>query len=481
MNKPNVGTFLGHPKGLFLLFGTEMWERFSYYGMRAILVLYLVDLVERGGLGFSRADALSLYGTFTMLVYLTPLIGGWLADNHLGQRRSIIIGGVLMALGQFALGTPHHFVEGFEIEMFYIGLGLLVCGNGLFKPNISTMVGDLYNEGDHRRDGAFTIFYMGINLGAAFAPLVVGTIAEKAEWQYGFVAAGVGMVISVVMQLTFGKKYLGDIGIVPAAKLAQQSSESNKKEPLTAEERDRIKVIFIMGVFTIIFWAGFEQAGGLMNLFANEYTDRMIGAFEVPASWFQSVNAIFIVIFAPIIASIWVKMGDNEPTSPVKFALALVLLAIGFFFMIGATLQQGGDASVKTSMIWLIMAYLFHTLGELCLSPIGLSMVTKLAPLRLASLLMGIWFFFTALANKVAAFVGSFIGEGNEAANNALAIFSGIAITAIVSGIIMYMISGKLVDWMHGAEGQHTDSVEEKLEEELEVTAAHEGVSKQHS
>ncbi|TPH17209.1 peptide MFS transporter [Litorilituus lipolyticus] len=481
MNKPNVGTFLGHPKGLFLLFGTEMWERFSYYGMRAILVLYLVDLVERGGLGFTRGDALSLYGTFTMLVYLTPLIGGWLADNILGQRRSIIIGGVLMALGQFALGTPHAYVQGMELEMFYLGLALLVCGNGLFKPNISTMVGDLYNEGDHRRDGAFTIFYMGINLGAAIAPLIVGTIAEKGEWQYGFVAAGVGMVISVIMQLTFGKKYLGDIGVEPAAKLALKNSTSDKKEPLTAEERDRIKVIFIMGVFTIIFWAGFEQAGGLMNLFANEYTDRMIGAFEVPASWFQSVNAIFIVIFAPIIASVWVKMGDNEPTSPVKFALALILLAVGFFFMIGATLQQGGDVSVKTSMIWLILAYLFHTLGELCLSPIGLSMVTKLAPLRLASLLMGIWFFFTALANKVAAFVGSFIGEGNEAANNALAIFSGIAITAIVSGIIMYMISGKLVDWMHGAEGTHTDNIEEKLEEELEVTATHEGVSKQHS
>ncbi len=481
MNKPNVGTILGHPKGLFLLFGTEMWERFSYYGMRAILVLYLVDLVERGGLGFTRGDALSLYGTFTMLVYLTPLIGGWLADNHLGQRRSIIIGGVLMAAGQFTLGIPHKFIAGMEIEFFYIGLALLVCGNGLFKPNISTMVGDLYNEGDHRRDGAFTIFYMGINLGAAMAPLVVGTIAEKGAWQYGFVAAGVGMVISVVMQLTLGRRYLGDIGVEPAAKRALTSSKSQKKEPLTSEERDRIKVILVMGVFTIIFWAGFEQAGGLMNLFANEYTDRMIGSFEVPASWFQAVNAIFIVIFAPIIASVWIKMGDNEPTSPVKFALALFLLAIGFIFMIGATLQQGGDVSVKTSMMWLVMAYLFHTLGELCLSPIGLSMVTKLAPLRLASLFMGIWFGFTALANYIAAFVGSFIGEGNEAAGNAMAIFSGIAITAIISGIIMYFYSGKLVDWMHGAEGKHTDSIEEKLEEELEVTATHEGAAKLHN
>ncbi|PAJ73485.1 dipeptide/tripeptide permease [Pseudoalteromonas sp. NBT06-2] len=469
---PKTGDFLGHPKGLFLLFGTEMWERFSYYGMRAILVLYLVDLVERGGLGFTRVDALSLYGTFTMLVYLTPLVGGWLADNILGQRKSIIIGGILMALGQFTLGTPHEFVAGFEREMFYAGLALLICGNGLFKPNISTMVGDLYDDGDHRRDGAFTIFYMGINLGAAIAPIVVGTIAEKIAWQYGFIAAGVGMIISVIMIHILGNKYLGNIGVVPAAVVSQENSKSDKKEPLTSEERDRIKVIFIMSAFTIIFWAGFEQAGGLMNIFANDYTDRMIGAFEVPASWFQSVNAIFIVLFAPIIATIWVKMGPNEPTSPVKFAFGMFFLAIGFLFMIGATMQQGGDVTVKTSMSWLIFAYLFHTLGELCLSPIGLSMVSKLAPMRLASMLMGIWFLFTAMANKVAAFVGSFIGEGADSVDNAMAIFAGIAITATVSGIILYLISGKLVDWMHGAEGNTEHTEEENLEAELEITAA---------
>jgi POT family proton-dependent oligopeptide transporter len=480
MNKPiPQGDLFGHPKGLFLLFGTEMWERFSYYGMRAFLVFYLSAETMKGGIGWTHADAISVYGTFTMLVYITPLLGGWLADNVLGQRKSIIIGGLVMAAGQFTLAIPHAYIPGMEVAFLYLGLGLLVAGNGLFKPNISTMVGDLYAEGDHRRDGAYTIFYMGINLGAAFAPLIVGTIAETINYQYGFIAAGIGMLISVVMQLSLSNKYLGDIGVVPAAKRpdAQIQQADGSKAPLTKEEFDRIKVIFIMGVFTIVFWAGFEQAGGLMNIYAKEYTDRDLFGFEVPATWFQSVNAIFIVIFAPIIASIWIKMGSNEPNSPIKFALGLVFLAIGFGFMIGATLQQGGDVSVKTSMMWLILAYLFHTLGELCLSPIGLSMVTKLAPLRLASLMMGLWFGFTALANKVASFVGQFVGEGEAQVNNAFNIFAGIAITAIISAVIMYFLSGTLVRWMHGAEGPAPKSAEEKTDEEIGVTAEHEGMA----
>lgn len=467
LNKP-TGDILGHPKGLFLLFGTEMWERFSYYGMRAILVLYLVSLTENGGLGWSNSDALHLYANYAFLVYLTPLLGGWLADNVIGQRKAIIIGGILMAAGQFMLGTPHQFIPGHELTFFYGGLALLIAGNGLFKPNISTMVGDLYEEGDHRRDGAFTIFYMGINLGAALAPLIVGTIAEKIQWQYGFLAAGTGMVIGIILQASLSKKYLGDIGVEPAAKRAN-ANNNGKKEPLTSIELDRIKAIFVMGAFTIIFWAGFEQAGGLMNLFANEYTDRWVMGFEVPATWFQSINAIFIVIFAPIIAAFWIKLDDKEPPSPVKFAIALLLLSIGFVFMIGATIEQGGDITVKTSMMWLIMAYLFHTLGELCLSPIGLSMVTKLAPLRLASVMMGIWFFFTAMANYVAGFVGSLIGEGAESANNAMAIFSGIAITSVISAALMYAVSGKLIAWMHGAEVPASHTLEEAIEEEISI------------
>ncbi|WP_418357242.1 peptide MFS transporter [Shewanella basaltis] len=483
-----AGTMFGHPKGLFLLFTTELWERFSYYAMRAILVLYLVDKVQSEGghgLGWTQADAISLYGTFTGLVYLTPLLGGWLADTYLGQRKAIYIGGFLMAAGQFLLGTPHAWVPGMELEMFYLGLGTLILGNGLFKPNISTMVGDLYQEGDHRRDGAFTIFYMGINVGAFLSGIVVGFVvaAYDGNFQAGFICAGIGMIVSLIIQFFFAQKLLGDIGTVPAAKLEQSKNEAKgevRKEPLTQVERDRIKVIMVMGLFTIIFWAGFEQAGGLMNLFTNDFTDRMIGSWEVPTTWFQSLNAMFIVLFAPVIASIWVKLGKNEPNSPVKFALGLFFLAIGFLFMIGAVLEMGGDASVKSSMWWLVGAYFFHTMGELCLSPIGLSMVTKLAPLRIVSLMMGAWFLFIAAANKIGGLVGSLIGHGGaveEQLANAMAIFAGIAITAVISGIILYLMSDKLVDWMHGAESKH-DSEEQALEEEIAVTAEHEAIKR---
>ncbi|MDD8059579.1 MULTISPECIES: peptide MFS transporter [Shewanella] len=482
------GTMFGHPKGLFLLFTTELWERFSYYAMRAILVLYLVDKVQTEGghgLGWTQADAISLYGTFTGLVYLTPLIGGWLADAHLGQRKAIYIGGFLMAAGQFLLGTPHAWVPGMEIEMFYLGLGTLILGNGLFKPNISTMVGDLYEEGDHRRDGAFTIFYMGINVGAFLSGIVVGSVvaAYDGNFQAGFICAGIGMIASLIIQFFFAQKLLGDIGTVPAAKLEQSKNEAKgevRKEPLTKVERDRIKVIMVMGLFTIIFWAGFEQAGGLMNLFTNDFTDRMIGSWEVPTTWFQSLNAMFIVLFAPVIASIWIKLGKNEPNSPVKFALGLFFLAVGFLFMIGAVLEMGGDASVKSSMWWLVGAYFFHTMGELCLSPIGLSMVTKLAPLRIASLMMGAWFLFIAAANKIGGLVGSLIGHGGaveEQLANAMAIFAGIAITAVISAIILYLMSDKLVDWMHGAESK-LDTEEQVLEEEIAVTAEHEAIKR---
>ncbi|CCQ09379.1 Di/tripeptide permease YjdL [Pseudoalteromonas luteoviolacea B = ATCC 29581] len=471
---PKTGDFLGHPKGLFLLFGTEMWERFGYYGMRAILVLYLVALTQDGGFGWSNADALSLYGTFTMAVYITPLFGGWLADNVLGQRKAIIIGGFLMAAGHFIMGIPHSVVAGQEENVFYLGLALLCAGNGLFKPNISTMVGDLYSEGDKRRDGAFTIFYMGINLGGALGPLVAGYVATVAGWQAGFIAAGIGMVISVILQMVLSQKYLGDIGKIPSAKLSQQQSQSNSKEPLSKVEKDRIKVIFTMSVFSIIFWMGFEQAGGLMNIFANDYTNRMLMGFEVPASWFQSLNSIFIIVFAPIVAMIWLKLDKREPNSPVKFAIALVFLALGFLTMMLALITEGGDGNtMQISMMWLVLFYLFHTLGELCLSPIGLSMVSKLAPLRLASMLMGIWFLCTAVANKIAGLVGSFIGEGEAAVENAMSIFIGLGATALLSAGIMYFLSDKLVDWMHGAEGGHEPATQEHvLAEELEVTAA---------
>ncbi|MGB0894778.1 MAG: peptide MFS transporter [Parashewanella sp.] len=482
------GTMFGHPKGLFLLFTTELWERFSYYAMRAILVLYLVDKVQSEGghgLGWNTSDAISLYGIFTGLVYLTPLMGGWIADNFLGQRKTIMIGGALMAIGQFTLALPHAWVPGMETTFFYLGLFTLIIGNGLFKPNISTMVGDLYQEGDHRRDGAFTIFYMGINVGAFLSGIVVGFVvaAYDGNYQMGFLAAGIGMVLSLIIQMMFAQKLLGDIGTVPAAKLEKERNAAQgqvRKEPLTKVERDRIKVIMVMGLFTIVFWAGFEQAGGLMNLFTNDFTDRMIGSWEVPTTWFQSLNAMFIVIFAPVIASIWIKLGSKEPNSPVKFALGLFFLAVGFLFMIGAVLEMGGDASVKSSMWWLVGAYFFHTIGELCLSPIGLSMVTKLAPMRIMSLMMGAWFLFIAAANYIGGLVGSLIGHGGaveEQLANAMSIFAGIAITSVVSAIILYFMSDKLVDWMHGAESDdHVHTQSEAIEEEYAVTAEHEAL-----
>ncbi|MGF1900803.1 peptide MFS transporter [Aliivibrio sifiae] len=446
----NNKTLMGHPQGLFLLFGTELWERFSYYAMRAILVLYLTDRTINGGLGWTVKDALSLYGTYTALMYITPLIGGWLADNYLGQRKSLLIGGFLMVVGQFTLALPHNLLP-FSVEaLFYVGLGFLIAGNGLFKPNVSTMVGDLYQDGDNRRDGAFTIFYMGINLGSLLAGVVSGSVTGIWGWKAGFAAAGIGMIISLIIQTLFAQRFLGDIGVRPAAHIAKENAQGKSHNVLSKIEIDRLKVIMVMGLFVIVFWAGFEQAGGLMNIYSQQYTDRMIGSFEVPAAWFQSLNPFFIIVCAPLIAMLWVKLGPKEPSSPIKFALALFFLAIGFLCMVGAVMEQGGDLTVKTSMYWLVGAYFFHTLGELCLSPIGLSLVTKLAPLRLASLMMGTWFGFNAISNYIAGIVGSHVET-----LGALDIFAGIAITATISGVLLLAISGTLIRWMHGAEKAH--------------------------
>ncbi|NQZ24875.1 MAG: peptide MFS transporter [Colwellia sp.] len=478
MTTPNAGTLFGHPKGLFLLFGTEMWERFGYYGMRALLVLYLIASTQDGGFGWTNQEALRLYGFFTMAVYLTPVIGGWLADNYIGQRKAIIWGGLIFSLGYFTLGIPKSMIVGMEETVFYLGLALIIIGNGLFKANVSSLVGELYEEGDHRRDGAFTIFYMGINLGAFLAPITVGVLGETVNWHYGFILAGCGMLIGLTLQLTLANKYLGDIGVEPSAK--RTKGEQKADAPLTPQDIDRMKVILIMSMFSVIFWAGFEQAGGLFTIYASDFTDRTIFGFEIAASSFQSLNAMFIIMLAPFVASTWVKMGSNEPTSPKKFALAMLFLALGFFVMLWATMVQGGDVAVKVSMLFLVFAYLFHTLGELCLSPIGLSMVTKLAPLKFTSLLMGIWFFFTALSNWLAAFIGSFVGEGEEMVNNAANIFMGVGIGALITGLIIYLSAGKLVEWMHGAEGESSHDLESKIEEEISVTGTHEGISETH-
>jgi len=474
------------PKGLFLLFFVEMWERFSYYGMRALLVLYMVKSLQ-----FTTEKASHVYGWYTGLVYLTPLLGGYISDRYLGQRKAILIGGILMALGHFAMAFP-------PMPFFYGAMILLMLGNGFFKPNISTVVGSLYEENDPRRDGGFTIFYMGINVGAFFSPLVCGALGEKIGWHYGFGAAGVGMVLGLAMYLWGQKALLGDKCMKPASPqtdywvpivmvaamvmfliggalefngyvisgaipgwakglaavavligLAYSYASKPVKSELTHVEKQRIAVIFIMVFFAVFFWTAFEQAGSSLTLFADKETNRNLTlfgwSFLVPASWFQSLNPLFIVLLAPFFSGMWVKLAETqkEPSSPVKFAIALGLLAVGFVVMIAAAAayQQSGPVS----MLWLVCAYLFHTLGELCLSPVGLSLVTKLAPVQFGSLMMGVYF----LSSVAAGFVGGRLA-GNYDAINHVNFYMIPTATGLGAAILLLMITPKLRKWMHG-------------------------------
>ncbi|MFM2102472.1 MAG: transporter YclF [Bacteroidota bacterium] len=447
----------GHPKGLYLLFATEMWERFSYYGMRGLLTLYLTKATIEGGLGFDDANAGLIYGIYTGLVYLTPIFGGWLADNILGQRKSITLGGILMALGQICL-----FMSSSEqIVMFYAGLILLIIGNGFFKPNISTVVGQLYPPGDNRKDSAFTIFYMGINLGAFLAPLVCGYLAEDIfavkdaagkitayGFNYGFLAAGIGMIIGQILFNSLGQTYLGDLGKEPGAKL--QKANAAAQTPLTQEEKQRMNVIVIMMLFNIFFWAGFEQAGSSISLYTDRFIDRTIGDWTIPTSWFQSVNPLFIVLLGPLFTMLWTftSRKNKEPNSIVKMGLGMILLGLGFFLMIGAALQRGGDIAdqaIKANVMWLVGTYLIHTMGELCLSPVGLSLVTKLAPLRLGSLMMGVWFLSSFIANFLSGYLVQFF-----ASMGAMTIFAIISTVVIVLGGIVLFLSNRLLKLMHG-------------------------------
>ncbi|WP_461489575.1 peptide MFS transporter [Pontibacter sp. HJ8] len=453
---------LKHPKGLYLLFFTELWERFSYYGMRGLLMLYLTKTALEGGLGYSVAEAALIYGYFTGFVYFTPIIGGWLADKYLGHRRAILIGGVLMALGQFSLfSTPY-----VGVEMTYLGLLLLIIGNGFFKPNISSIVGNLYAQGDPRRDSAFTIFYMGINIGAFLAPLVCGYLAEdyfatKAVvdgvekvtnygFQYGFLAAGIGMVIGQIVFNTLGPKLLGDLGLKPVkAENDALTGKPAKAAKLTKEEIDRVSVIFIISIFVIFFWAGFEQAGSSLTVYTDRYIDREVFGFLIPTSWFQSVNPLFIVLFAPLTANLWLYLAKRgkDLSIPTKMGLGMILLGLGFFFMVGAVMERGGveDATVKASIGWLLATYFFHTIGELCLSPIGLSMVTRLAPVTLVSMLMGVWFLAPFVAQIAGGYIASYVEE-----LGAMTIFSAIGVFVIIAGLILVALTRKLMHMMHG-------------------------------
>jgi POT family proton-dependent oligopeptide transporter len=500
----------GHPKGLYVLFATEFWERFSYYGMRAIFVLFMTDKLL-----FDKAYASNIYGSYTGLVYLTPLIGGYVADRYWGNRKSIFVGGILMALGQFVLFACATVGRGSGIveTLLWTGLALLIFGNGFFKPNISTMVGQLYPESQSsKKDSAYTIFYMGINAGAFLSPLICGYLGEKIDFKWGFFAAGVGMIISLVIFYFTKDKYVishtgEQLGIQPNKakdvrpdEVAVQGFGTQQviitiaaivglfslihfgfgvdiwgsliysmtvvgplaiitDKSLSKIEKSRLTVIIIIMLFVIFFWMCFEQAGASLTFFANEQTDRHVFGWEMPASYFQSFNPIFIVILAPIFAGLWGSLGKRgiEPPAPMKQALGLGLLAAGFLFISFGT---STDAAVKVSIIWLTGLYFLHTVGELFLSPIGLSMVNKLTPGRFTSLMMGIWFLAIATGNKLAGTMSSlypdptatgpkpvFLGITIDNLHTYFMIFVGFAGAA---AIILFLLSFKLRKMMHG-------------------------------
>ncbi len=439
----------GHPVGLYVLFFTEMWERFSYYGMRAILVLYLVAETQgsNAGLGWTNGEALALYGWYTMLVYVMSIPGGWIADKFLGQKKSVLYGGILLVAGHSILAVE-------QMWAFYSGLGLIICGVGMLKPNISTMVGGLYKQGDIRRDKGFTIFYIGINIGAFLSSLIVGYVGEVHGWHYGFGLAGIGMALGL-LQYLLGQKHLMHVGNFLGASENIEEKEAMKK-PLTKIETDRIVVLFISFLLVIVFWGAFEQAGGLMNIYAKENTNRMLMGWEVPASWFQSLNAMFIIFLGTSVAAYWAmrKLKGKVSTSLFKMILGLIIMGTGFFFMSAASAEF--ESTGSSAMYWLVLAYLFHTVGELCISPVALSYITKLAPLKYASLMMGVYFAMTGFGNKLAGILGESASKFGE-----FTIFTGIAAFCVIFGLLVLVFRKKLEALTHGAEDNERTMHEE--------------------
>ncbi|SHJ05014.1 peptide MFS transporter [Algibacter luteus] len=492
--KPHQKELFGQPIGLYILFLTEMWERFSYYGMRALLVLYMTTQTmgdDRGpGLGWSNQEALALYGWYTMLVYVMSIPGGMIADKIIGQKRAVLYGAIILCLGHGVLVLT-------DIWAFYTGLGLVILGVGLLKPNISTMVGGLYKQGDIRRDKGFSIFYIGINLGSLLATLTVGLVVAEWGWHAGFGLAGVVMVIGLLNYIA-GQKYLTEVGnFIPSTNDENEVSYGDLysklfsspkqlmfagillvasligwytmgwsygllflfltaiasllmmiyKELDTQIFKDRFLVLLLSFIMVIIFWGAFEQAGGLMNLYTETNTNRMLFGWEIPTVMFQSLNAGFIIIFATGVASVWAKrkLKGKEASSLFKMALGIIIMGFGFLFMVFAAMEF--DKSGTSSMIWLVLAYLFHTIGELCISPVALSFITKLAPVKYASLMMGVYFAATGLGNKVAGIVGESASEFGE-----LTIFSGIVIFTVIIGLLFILILKPLKRLTHGAE-----------------------------
>ncbi len=430
-------TLFGHPAGLYVLFFTELWERFSYYGMRALFTLFLVARTTDAnpGFGWSHADALALYGWYTMLVYVASIPGGWIADRWLGQKRTVTIGGALLCVGHAVLALN-------SVTTFYLGCLFIICGVGCLKPNISTMVGALYTARDERRDLGFYIFYMGINIGGFLAPILCGYVGETINWHYGFGLAAIGMFIGQAVYL-WGQRYLHGIGERPA----RTESLSHPRAPLTAIERDRIKVLVISFALIILFWGAFEQAGGLMNLYAFEKTDRLLGPFEIPASLFQSINSFFIITLATAVGAFWYrrKLAGKEASSLFKMATGLIIMALGFAFMSAAAVEYRMRGI--SSMHWLVLAYLFHTVGELCASPVSLSYITKLAPARYVSIIMGLNMAAMGIGNKLAGMLGEQAQQYGD-----LFIFTSIAVIWSLIGFLIIALIRPLNRLAHGAE-----------------------------
>jgi len=518
MSQPSVPG--KHPKGLYVLFATEMWERFNYYGMRAILILFMTQ-----ALLYSDAYASNLYGSYISLIYLTPLIGGYIADRYWGNKRSIIVGGLVMAIGEFILfgcASTYNTSPGLSTLLFFSGLGFMIAGNGFFKPNISSLVGQLYPKGDTRIDAAYTIFYMGINIGAGLGPILCGWVGETgnpADFKWSFVVGGIGMLISVIIQKLYQSKYVltpegKPLGGTPEYPVTADVTAKGQHKPvsqpsknwtnpffiaggmllfacvmiglmyldakvvsylpyllllsalfiflfilsdktLNKQEKQRVGVIFTVSFFVIFFWAAYEQTGASLTLFAERQTNREVGSYTIPASFFQSLNPIFIILFAPILAWMWLRMGNKQPATPAKMALGLLLLALGYLWISYGVRGLGQGA--KTSMIWLTLLYALHTLGELCLSPIGLSLVNKLSPLKFASLLMAVWFLANAAGNKLAGVLSALYPEDGKTT-----VFLGYKMSTLydffmlfffmggIAALILFLLSKKLRQLMHG-------------------------------
>ena len=469
--------FFGHPRGLSTLFFTEMWERFSYYGMRALLILFMTAAPVSGGLGFDASTAGAVYGLYTSMVYMTTLPGGWIADRLIGAQRAVLAGGVLIAAGHFAMAVP-------TLTTFYLGLVLIVLGTGLLKGNVSVIVGRLYAANDTRRDAGYSIFYMGINLGAFLAPLVCGYLGQRVNWHVGFAAAGIGMVLGVI-QFALGRKYLGDAGSRPAeggspAAIARQRAQAVRwlsaaivilvaggiglgsgvlpftatdlanaagvgllalvvlffgwlflSPGWTSRERKQLVVVGALFLGASIFWSEFEQAGSTLNLFASRYTSNVVFGIGFPSSYYQSLNGLFIIVFAPVFAWLWVRLGarGSEPSSPAKFGLGLVLVGAGFALLAAGAAM--GASGVLLSPAWLIVAYFLHTCGELCLSPVGLSAMSKLAPARIGGLIMGVWF----LAGSVGNYIGGRVTGLYESLTPPTH-FAAVALVGVVTGAV---------------------------------------------